>query len=178
MVISKDGELFLTPIEGGFSSELEEIYDLATCEFGGFEGKGPAYERRALLPGQGSVLNPYKPENLEHLAISVGTVTVGYAAVYRDFPAKSFVEILFMYIAPAARRMGSGTRALETLCGYFAQTGYATVRTRVGLDERSAMRFFYRGGFTRPLELQPAGELAEGEFVSLTLERDMTGGRL
>lgn len=173
MKISTDGELFLTPIEGGFSSELEDIYSLAGAEFGGFEGKGPVFERRALLPGEGSVLNPYKPENLEHLAISVGTVTVGYAAVYRDFPAKSFVELLFMYIAPAARRMGSGTRALDALCRYFAQTGYATIRTRVGLDERAAMRFFYRGGFTRPLELQPSAALEDGEFVSLTVEREL-----
>jgi|GEM_PF-1607408 len=175
MKISTDGELFLTPVEGGFSSELEDIHQLACLEFGGFEGRGAAFERRALLPGQGSVLNPYKPENLEHLAISVGTVTIGYAAVYRDFPGKSFVELLFMYIAPAARRLGSGTRALQALSSYFAQTGYAVMRTRVGLDERAAMRFFYRGGFTRPLELQPAGDMSEEDFVMLTLEKEMNG---
>jgi len=171
MIISSDGELVLTPVEKGFTSELEDIYELASAEFGGFSGKGAVVVRRGLRPGQGSSLNSAKPENLEHLAISVGTVTVGYIALYRDFPAKSFVELLFMYIAPAARMMGSGTRALEALSRYFSETGYDSIRVRVGLDERDAMRFFYRAGFTTPLALEPAGDMYDGDFIALTLEK-------
>ena len=177
MIISSDGELKLTPVEGGFSSELEDIYQCACAEFGDFEGRGGDYRRRGLLPGQGAVLNARQPENLEHLALSVGTVTVGYAALYRDFPGKSFVELLFLYIAPPARRTGSGTRAMETLSRYFAQTGYDSMRVRVGLDEREAMRFFYREGFERPLELKPAADLSDDDFVMLTLEKELSGRR-
>lgn len=173
MKITSDGELYLTPVEGEFSPELEDIYQLAQAESGGFEGRGAAYARRALRPGEGRTLNPRRPENLEHMALSVGTVTVGYISVYRDFPGKSFVEVLFMYIAPAARRMGSGTRALEALMKYFAQTGYGVMRVRVGLEERDAMRFFYRAGFTRPVELAPAGDMGDDDFIALTLEKDM-----
>jgi len=175
MKISNDGELVFTPIEGDFSAELEDIYCLAESEFGGFEGKGAAFGRRAIRPGEGKTLNPRRPENLEHLALSVGTVTVGYAAVYRDFPGKNFVELLFLYIAPAARRMGSGTRAIKVITDYFTQTGYDVMRVRVGIDERDALRFFYRAGFTRPLELEPAGDMYDDDFISLTLEKDMTG---
>ena len=175
MIISSDGELKLTTVEGGFPPELEDIYQCACAEFGDFENRGGDYRRRALRPGQGGTLNPRQPENLEHLALSVGTVTVGYAAVYRDFPGKSFVELLFLYIAPPARRTGSGTRAIKELSRYFAQTGYASMRVRVGLDEREAMRFFYRAGFTSPLELKPASDLSDDDFVMLTLEKDMTG---
>lgn len=176
MRISSDGELVLTPVDGGFSSELEGIYQAACAEFGDFEGCGADFRRRGMRPGQGAELNPRKPENLEHLALSVGTVTVGYAALYRDFPGKSFVELLFLYIAPPARRTGSGTRALEELSRYFAQTGYASMRARVGLNERDAMRFFYRAGFTRPLELKPAGDLTDEDFVMLTLEKELFRG--
>lgn len=173
MIITSDGELRLTPIDGDFSSELQGIYELAGSDFGGFAGQGGVMERRGLLPGQGSRLNAAKPENLEHLAISVGTVTVGYVALYRDFPAKSFVELLMMYIAPAARGMGSGSRALEALSSYFYEAGYGTLRVRVGLDERDAMRFFYRSGFTTPLAIEPAeeGGLYDGDFIALTLEK-------
>jgi len=101
----------------------------------------------------------------------VGTVTVGFVTLYRDFPGKSFVELLFMYIAPAARRMGSGTRALDALSSYFYESGYGTLRARVGLDERDAMRFFYRAGFTSPLALEPAGDMDEDDFIALTLEK-------
>lgn len=171
MIISSDGELRLTPIEGGFSSELEDIYELASAEFRDFAGQGAVFARRGLRPGQGATLNAAKPENLEHLALSVGTVTVGYIALYRDFPGKSFVELLFMYIAPAARRMGSGTRALAALSGYFYEAGYGTLRARIGLDEREAMRFFYRAGFNTPIALEPAGDLYDDDFVALTLEK-------
>jgi len=171
MKISSDGELILTPIEGSFPPELEDIYQLATAECGGFGGRGEVFSRRGLRPGQGAVLNPSKPENLEHLALSVGTVTVGYIALYRDFPGKSFVELLHMYIAPAARRLGSGTRALAALSKYFYETGYGTIRVRVGLDERDAMRFFYRSGFTSPVALEPAGEMNDDDFIALTLEK-------
>ena len=175
MIISSDGELRLTPIEHDFSAELEDIYQLASADFGGFSGCGAAMQRRGLRPGEGSRLNAAKPENLEHLALSVGTVTVGYAVLYRDFPAKDFVEVLMLYIAPAARSMGSGTRALEALSGYFYEAGYRTMRVRVGLDERDAMRFFYRAGFNVPLALEPAGEMYDGDFVALTLEKITTG---
>ena len=177
MIISSDGELVLRPIEGAFPSELEDIYQAACAECDDFGGRGDDYRRRGLLPGQGGALNPRQPENLEHLALSVGTVTVGYAAVYRDFPGKSFVELMFLYIAPPARGTGSGTRAMENLSRYFAQTGYGTMRVRVGLDEREAMRFFYRAGFTRPLELRPAADLSDEDFVMLTLEKDLYAAR-
>jgi len=171
MIISRDGELVLTPIEHGFTAELEDIYQLACSDFGNFSGRGAVMNRRGLLPGQGAVLNASKPENLEHMALSVGTVTVGFVTLYRDFPGKSFVELLFMYIAPAARRMGSGTRALDALSSYFYESGYGTLRARVGLDERDAMRFFYRAGFTSPLALEPAGDMDEDDFIALTLEK-------
>lgn len=174
MIISNDGELMLTPIEGDFPPELEDIYELASTEFSGFAGRGAAVTRRGLRPGQGGALNARKPENLEHLALSVGTVTVGFVSLYRDFPGKSFVELLFMYIAPAARRMGSGTRALNALCEYFYEAGYGSLRARVGLDEREAMRFFYRAGFTTPLALEPAGDMSDDDFVALTLEKNST----
>ncbi len=173
MIISSDGELVLTPIEGSFSSELEDIYGLASSDFGGFAGQGAVIARRGLRPGQGSAINSAKPENLEHLALSVGTVTVGYITLYRDFPAKSFVELLFMYIAPAARGTGSGTRALKALSRYFHDSGYGALRARVGLDERDALRFFYRAGFTRPLALEPVGDMYDGDFVALTVEKEL-----
>lgn len=177
MIISSDGELMLTPVEGGFSPELEDIYELAAADFARFSGQGAVMARRGLRPGQGREINASKPENLEHLALSVGTVTVGFVTLYRDFPGKSFVELLFMYIAPAARNMGSGTRALAALSDYFSAAGYCSMRTRIGLDERDAMRLFYRAGFTSPLALEPAGEMYDGDFVALTLEKDLRAGR-
>ncbi len=174
MIISSDGELVLTPIEGGFSSELEDIYQAACAESGNFEDRGGDYRRRGLLPGQGGQIDSRRPENLEHLALSVGTVTVGYAVVYRDFPGRSFVELLYLYIAPPARGMGNGTRTLAALSVYFARTGYASMRARIGLDERDTMRLFYRSGFTHPLQLKPAGDFSGDDFVMLTLEKDLS----
>lgn len=170
MIISQDGELVLTPTDE-FTSELEVIYAQAQSEFGGFFCSGAVMQRRSLRPGQGRELNPHKPENLEHLVLSVGTVTVGFVTLYRDFPGKSFVEILFMYISPAARRMGNGSRALQALSSFFSAAGYGSMRVRVGLDERDALRFFYRDGFTRPTALEPTGGMYDDDFIALTLEK-------
>lgn len=176
MIVSDDGEVRLIPIEDGFPAELETIYQAASEHFGGFDDKGAAVARRGLCPGEGEKLDSLRPENLEHLAIAVGTVTVGYMTVYRDFPYKSYVEVVFMYIASAARCMDNGRRAIEAAARYFYESGYASMRVCVGIDERDALRFFYRCGFVRPLAFVPEGELREDDFVGLTLERPMPGG--
>lgn len=173
MVLEKGEVRVITTRE----SELEELESLycEACGYFKFDEHRPmlspaACFRGADLPAGG------KRENYELLSIYISSVLVGYVAVYRDFPAKTSVQIMFVYISEPARRCGFGSVVCEELCRYFYEAGYMSMRALISLRNWGGLRFFFAHGFDRVLCVETDGELKDGGNGSIGLERRLIYG--
>lgn len=151
-------------------SELEDLYGQAMGQLG-FDRLQPPVSPRKFLRGVDAAAE--HRENYELLSVYVTDMLVGYIALYRDFPAKQYARIIFIFIAEAARRQGFGEQTLAALCRYFYEAGYKTMRVTVSLRSWGALRFFYSLAFREITELAIDGELDSGGCGTVDLERKL-----
>ena len=68
------------------------------------------------------------------------------------------VELISMWVAPEARRVGLGTRLIEALVKWAAAEGYETVRLWVVEGNAAAEKAYAKSGFSRTQRRQPVRE--------------------
>jgi putative acetyltransferase len=73
----------------------------------------------------------------------------------------AYGEIKRMYVRPAFRGLGLGTRMLEHLTAYALHHGVRVLRLETGIYQPEARRLYERYGFRR---IPPFGDYAEGPF--------------
>ncbi len=148
--------------------ELEELYSEA-CGYFKFDKPLAMCSPTDLLHSRRLPFGG-EPENFELLCIRVAGMLIGYAVVYRDFPAKTRVDLLTLYIGERARGGGFGTQTAQMLCRYFYESGYETMRVLVSLRSWAGLRFWSRLGFDRIVGLQAEGDISDGSFGGMLLE--------
>lgn len=145
--------------------ELGWIYDEACSYFGGDTSRellSPLDCMNGLdLPTGG------KRENYELLTFLAGEMVIGYMSVYRDFPRKDWVQIPFLYIAEAARGMGSGSQIIRLIKRYFYDAGYGALQILCSLKNTDCIRFLYANGFDKILCIS---DKKERDYLGIGLE--------
>lgn len=89
------------------------------------------------------------------------------------FPDERTWYLGLLFVAPAARGQGLGTRAIEALCTHARERGGAALRLAVVLDNTGARRLYERLGFAfvaRKSRTNPNGSVIELDV----LERRLT----
>ena len=80
---------------------------------------------------------------------------VGLVSGYRPDPAATTVELVSMWIAPAARREGIGRGLVAALVDWAAESGAGAVELWVTRGNDAAQRLYERAGFQTTDDVKP-----------------------
>src|SRR5690242_11037042 len=83
----------------------------------------------------------------------------------------AYGELKRMYVRPAFRNLGFGTRMLNHLADYALAHGVTLLRLETGVHQRAAIRLYERMGFAR---IAPFGPYTD-DPLSLFYEKQITG---
>ncbi len=166
------GEVYLSSALKSDLPELTELYNEAS-EFFGEDFPASMHSPEGCLLGL-DLPKDGVPENYELLTIRVNDILIGYTTLYRDFPAKDYVDLKLMYIGEPARNRGFGALAAKMIFDYFNGAKYGCIRINVPLRNWGALRFFNRFGFNRILELNANGDCSDGEYGYVSLEKELS----
>lgn len=163
------GDYILASAEKNDISELSELF----CELETADGHGRAdYFSSIETFVSNDFLTDGPAENYELLTLRVCEMLVGVILIYRDYPAKSFIEFKSIYVGRLARRKGCGTTAVKMLCHYFRDSGYKSARVRFLLNQSELFRFWHCLDFNTILSISTDREASDGaEHEYITLER-------
>lgn len=165
------GDITIATAKQGDLEELNEIYSEA-CGYFESDTASPLLSPEVCLSG-GDLPEGGVPENYELLTIRVNDMLIGYTSVYREFPSKTTVHVLFFFIGAPARGSGFGTLCAQMLCRYFYETGYESIRTTVSLRNWGALRFCSRLGFDRIISLSAEGSPDDGGYAGICLAKEL-----
>lgn len=113
------------------------------------------------------------PGALDLLAVD-GTTAVGMASGMPDPDDPARVEVVSVWVAPAARRSGVARHLLDTIAHWAADRGAHALELSVVPDNAAALRAYERAGFVATGE---SGEALPDGRHELVMRRDLTAER-
>ena len=167
MQIVRDGLRIVTAKKDELE-ELDAIYSEA-CGHYKFDCARPILPPTVCLT-KGDIPNGGKRENYEMLSIYLSGVLVGYTSVYRDFPGKRAVQLMFFYISDACAESGCRRAAAEMMIDYFRDAGYGCMRILLSLRNWRELEFWFDCGFDRVTDIRTSGDLTDGATGIIGLE--------
>jgi ribosomal protein S18 acetylase RimI-like enzyme len=103
-----------------------------------------------------------------------GKQPVGMVAGYRDESQRSLFHVIAMWVAPEARREGTGRRLLQEIEGWVESCGGTSIQLSVSDAAYAASRLYEKAGYRPDGERSASPHTPEVTHISL---RKQLGGR-
>jgi ribosomal protein S18 acetylase RimI-like enzyme len=150
--------------------KVQELYE-ASKYIGEWDGnleRKPDYIMNCFIDGDlppNGIKDKFKIQTIKRFES-----IIGYITIYHGFPHNDTVYVAFMYLEKSFQKQGNATEVIKGLINELKHLNYRAIRLSVALKNWSAIRFWFKSGFTSISGIHGDEEYSKDTYSNLELE--------